>query len=253
MAKELQDMKPGALFSSLILYLLLSLTPAHATIKVGIVMFFPPFVMNDGEGFDVDFIRILCQRLQQDCQLSSMNFSKLFTALNQGDIDIAIGGITIPQDRDNLYLYSLPYMLSKGAFMVLKSSKYKHVNNVYGKTLGIIKGRQDGGVFFNYIISNYPGKFQIQLYDTMGDLISALNQGQVAAVFIHESTTIYWQQNGAGAFATLDKPEPVGDGIAIAALPKSQALIIAINQQIENIEQNQVYINLYNTYFGNER
>lgn len=237
---------------ALILYGSLSFSPVHATIRVGIVMFYPPFVMSDGDGFDVEFIKILCRRMQQNCELAPMAFHKLFTALDNGQIDIAIGGITIPLTRTFDYLYTLPYMLSKGNFLVLKTTKAKTIADLAGTTLGIIKGRQDAGVFFDFIMSNYPNTFQIQRFDGVADVITALSNGSINAAFIHESTALYWQQNDQH-FKILGNPQRVGNGIAIVALPTSYPLIRNLNQQIQAIEQQGVYLNLYLTYFSNDK
>lgn len=230
-----------------------STSPAYADLKVGTVFFYPPFVMSIGEGFDIELIQTLCQRIQENCQLIPMDFNQLFTALDSGKIDIAIGGITISKDKLAKYIFSLPYMLSKGEFLILKNNPTKSINELQGSKVGIIKGLQDGGLFYNYLLTHYDGQFQILQYDDMEDLITALNSGEITAAFTHESTTLYWTQNGGDQFKTLGNPMLVGDGIAIMALPNNAPLIQQINQQLQKMEQDNSYLNLYNTYFANER
>ncbi len=45
----------------------------------------------------------------------------------------------------------------------------------------------------------------------------------------------------------------VGQGIAIIALPKNANIMNKINQQIKQIEQEKYYLDLYTTYFANEK
>lgn len=86
----------------------------YATIKVGTVFFYPPFVMSTGDGFDIDLMHVICHRLQETCQFFPMNYNQLFTSIDTGKIDIAIAGIAISPERQAKYVFSLPYVLSKG-------------------------------------------------------------------------------------------------------------------------------------------
>lgn len=238
---------------SLLIYFSLGSTPTYATIKVGTVVFYPPFVMSRTTGFDIEFIQAICQGLQEQCLLVPMSFNKLYTALDAGTIDIAIGGITIAPTDSFKYIYSLPYVLSKGEFLVLQSNPITSIDNLRGQTIGIMKGSQDGDVFYNFLIINYPDQFKIQLYDDMEDLITALSKGDITAAFAHESTAIYWELNGGAQFKILGKPTLVGNGIGIMASTKNPALIDKINDQIRSIEKDDIYLRLYNTYFANEK
>lgn len=62
-----------------------------------------------------------------------MDFNKLFPALDNGSIDLAIGGIVISQIRQQKYDFSLPYMLSKGQFLVTQNSNVQTVNDLKGQ------------------------------------------------------------------------------------------------------------------------
>src|SRR3990167_8832986 len=124
-----------------------SSTSLVASIKVGTVFFYPPFVLSPGSGFDIDLSKVLCQRLQEQCQFIPMNFNQLFSALNAHQIDIAIGGISISNMQTGNYIFSLPYMLSKGQFLVLKNGPLNSILELEGKIVGVIRGEGTGGLF----------------------------------------------------------------------------------------------------------
>lgn len=245
------------LFKRLILlglYSLFTIPLAHADITVGTVLFYPPFVMPGGSGFDIQFMQMICQRLQQNCQFKTMNFNELYTALNGNSIDIAIGGITIDSAPSTKFIYSLPYVLSKGTFLILKNNNaVQSLEQLVGKKVGIIKGNRDGGVFNNYLLTHFTDQFEIMQYDTMENLIAALTNGDIASAFTHESSANYWKLNGAGQFTTVGPALVVGQGIGIMSTPQNQLLIQQINQQIQQLEEESFYLNLYDTYFANER
>lgn len=224
----------------------------NSNIKVGTLFFDPPFVLSLGEGFDIDLVRLLCKGLNEQCELIPMDFNKLYSALNSGKIDIAIGGISISSDREQNYIFSLPYMICKRQFLVLQSSQIKTMDDLNGTTVGVIEGDPHGGVSYQYLVSNYQGKFQIKQYDDMEDLVTALSSGAISAAFLHRSSVLYWVQNGGNQFKPLGQVLILGDGIGIMALPKNQPLIQRINDQLQAMEKDNVYLNLYKTYFSQE-
>ncbi|MFC7780786.1 transporter substrate-binding domain-containing protein [Legionella taurinensis] len=231
-------------------WMLVWILPVQANLKVGTVYFYPPFVTAANSGFDLDIIRIICEKLRQDCEIVLMDYHELFPALKQGTIDIAIGGITIySRNSDNL-IYSLPYMISAGQFLIKSDSTLDATAQLADSKVGVIRGAEDGGVFYRYLKDKFPGQFSIEFYNDMEDLIEALKHGEVAAAFFHQSTAAYWEQNGGGQFKTLGKPMPVGDGIAIMASAKNAELIQQINTQIKQIDRDSRYLGLYQTYFG---
>lgn len=234
------------------IYLLIGNASAYANLKVGTVFFYPPFVMSITTGFDVQFIQKICQNLQIKYDLVPMNYNELYTSLVAGKIDIAIGGITINSAGPENYIYSLPYILSKGAFLVLKNSNLNSIDSLRGAKVGIVRGSQDGDVFYTYLVAQNTEQFQIVQYDSMDVLIMALSNGEISAAFTHESTVLYWGLNGGGQFKAVGDPVRVGEGMGIMSTPKQAPLINVINQQIKSLEQSGFYMNLYTTYFANE-
>ena len=239
------------LISSLI-YLSIGISTSYANIKVGTVFFYPPFSMSAGTGFDAVMVREICNHLHEKCESIPMDYYQLFSALDKGEIDIATAGITISADKSDNYIYSLPYLLSKGTFLVLKDTQARSTDDLQGEKVGIMREGLREGVFYQYLRTHYPKQFEILTYNEMEDLIDALKKGTISAAFTHESTAVYWKLNGDKQFRTLGKSLMVGDGIGIMAAPKNRALIQKINQQILKIEKDKLYFDLYNTYFIDE-
>ncbi|WP_172458244.1 transporter substrate-binding domain-containing protein [Legionella quinlivanii] len=244
-------MKSSGLRKLLIILFFCCSLPAHAVIKVGTVFFYPPFVLSLNEGFDIELMQSLCQGLKEQCQMIPMDFNKLYTSLDKGQIDLAIGGIAISPLRKNDYIFSLPYMLSKGQFLVLQGSGINSMEDLKGAAVGVIKGDPKGGVFYNYLESNFGDFFQIQTFDDIEDIITALGNKTIKAAFLHHSTAVYWEQNGGNQFQTFGNIIPIGEGYAIMALPANAALIQRINVLLQGMEKDNAYLNLYKTYFGN--
>lgn len=242
-------MRIKSIFLSLILLFLIQV-PGYANIKVGTMFTYPPFVLSTNEGFDIQLIQLLCKRLKEPCDIIPMNLKDLSPALLNGQIDLAIGGIPLPLTPNPDFIFSLPYMLSKGQFMVLKTSSLHSIDELNGKTVGVMRGNIQGGAFFNFLLGTYPDKFTLNPYNDVEDLVTALNNQEILGAFMHQYAVNYWVQNSGGKFAPLGNTMMVGNGIGIMSIPKNQPLIDRINLLLVKIEKDNTYLALYNTYFG---
>ncbi len=226
-------------------------TLGYSDIKIGTPIYDPPFIISPNQGFDIDLSRLLCARLQQPCQLIQMNGKQLYQALQEGKIDLAIGGISISSARKVNYIFSLPYLLSEGQFLTLKRNNIQSVNDLKGTTVGVIRDELSGGIFYNYLVDHYQGQFRINQYDTVEDMFAALHDNNISAVFLYHTDTSYWNQNSSEIFKPIGPIVRVGEGIAIMALPQKAELIQDINKLLQQIETDNSYLNLYKTYFSN--
>ncbi|MCL9683941.1 transporter substrate-binding domain-containing protein [Legionella maioricensis] len=227
-------------------------TSGYSDIKIGTLIFNPPFILSLGAGFDMDLTRLLCKRLNEQCHFIPMTIDQLSNALHNGEIDMAIGGISISPTQKTDYIFSLPYMLSKGQFLVLSDGPYQSLNKLQGSTVGVVQDDLNGGVFYNYLQTTYHGLFKIQQYANVSDILSALNSKVISAAFLHRSVVNYWTQQDGSNLPPLGPIVLLGDGIAFMASPKNKELIDRINVLLKQMEQDNTYLNLYNTYFANE-
>lgn len=223
-------------------------TPLYANIKIGTVNFYPPYVISDEEGFDIDLLGKICKDLDEKCDVSLMDFKLLFPALKEGKIDLAISGLTISKKEHTFYIYSIPYMVSKAQFLVLKHSGIKSINDLKGKFIGVLRGNKEYSVFYDYL-SKSKEHYQIIEYNNTINIIDGLTRGDIAAALIHDSAAAYWSDNSKNKLKRLGSAFPLGDGISILALPKNELLIHRINQQLRHLEQDDYLSELYKRYF----
>ncbi|WP_028389639.1 transporter substrate-binding domain-containing protein [Legionella fairfieldensis] len=231
----------------LVFIYLFSNTIAYADIKIGNPPFRPPFVLDQKSGFDIQLMGTICKRLNETCEFYPMAAEKLFGALQEGDIDVAIGGITISEARKVDYIFSLPYLISEGEFLVLKSNGFQSINDLKGKKIGTVMGSN----YEDFLANHYGLQFQIVLYTDPVYLVSSLNQGEIAAVFLSRESMGYWKRQSAGLLVSLGKPVLIDGGYAIMATPKNTALIQSINQVLKEIENDGTLVTLYENYLSN--
>jgi len=230
------------------LFLVLSAPSVFADIKVGIIFFDPPLVVSPNQGFNVDLMKQICTGMKQNCQMVPKQWYELFPALNNREVDIIMGAFISPERAKN-YIFSLPYMLSKGQFITLKDSGLTSLEQLKGKKVGLIKEETNSGIFHDYVQANFYNQFQVLDYDDVEDLMTALNNKTIDAAMMFNITAGYWIQNSDNTFVTLGSSFTIGEGEAIMALPDNIQLINMINQQIKQMENDGVYLNLYQRYF----
>lgn len=85
---------------------------APSMLVVGTNVGYPPFIMSDdaGEivGFDADVAEELARRLKRTVVFKDMAFEALILSLNQGSVDMIIGGLSITNERKKSGML-LPY------------------------------------------------------------------------------------------------------------------------------------------------
>ncbi|MDR3443482.1 MAG: transporter substrate-binding domain-containing protein [Legionella sp.] len=224
----------------------------HSTINIGTLPYDPPYIISPHEGFDIDLSRMLCQRLKEQCNIIPMGAKQIYQELKNGKIDIAIAGITISPELQKEFIFSLPYMFSQGQFLTLKGSSINSINDLNGTTVGVIIDSLSGRVFYNYLIKNHPDQFRIKSYESVENMFAALSNKTIAAVFLYRSDVNYWNHNGGNMFKPLGPVVTLGEGLAIMALPEKQELIEKINGVLDEMEQDDTYLDLYKTYFSNQ-
>lgn len=79
---------------------------------VGIDTTYPPFEFQVGgeyQGIDVDLINAIAENQGFKIELRPMDFVGIIPALEEGDIDLAIAGISITEERKEVLDFSEPY------------------------------------------------------------------------------------------------------------------------------------------------
>ena len=228
-------------------------TFSYSAIRIGTLFYDPPFIISPNEGFDIELSRLICKHLELKCELIQMKGpQELYEALKNGDVDLAMSGITVSPARKKDYIFSLPYLLSKDQFLTLKNNHFNSIDDLEGTTIGVIHDELSGDALYSYLLKHYKNKFKINEYKTVEDMFAALSDKEISAAFLYRSDADFWNQNGNNLFKPLGATVILGEGIAIMATPEHAALIKRINKILVQIEGDQSYLSLYKTYFSNQ-
>lgn len=220
---------------------------AQAALKIGVLFYDPPLVMSATQGFHVELANKICQGLREQCTILPMKWSRLFTALDKGEIDLQMGVYATPQ-RSKKYIFSIPYMPSNGRFITLTTSRIKDMAQLKGKKMGTLKEEDDTGVFRTYLQANYFNSFEIVDFEDITNLLASLDNNGIQAGLLHATAVNYWVTNSGGRLSPIGPSFTLGDGYTMMALPTRQVLINNVNEQIKQIRASKEFETLYKTY-----
>lgn len=175
---------------------LLACSPAFAigdTIKTAIDATFAPHAMPtlDGkiEGFNVDMINLIGDRLGKKVDLVGAQFSGLIPALQAGTYDFIAAPVTVNKERAANLLFTEGFMDTNFSFVVpANAPDFKTLEDFKGKTIAVNKGSAYES-FLREKEKDYGWK--IESYGTNSDAIAAVMSGRADAN-LSGNTTAAW-------------------------------------------------------------
>lgn len=222
---------------------------AQQTLKIGVVPNNPPFSMQNTmngnyDGFEVSIMNEICQRIKAKCIYIPKLFDKLFTAVENKEIDLAIGTISITPIREQQYLFSLPYLASKG-IIIVANDKYKKPSDLMSKNFGVIEGT----IFVNVIKADFGEDSAITTSRYPLDMLRKLVEGDTDAVLVDKGTGKYWLTSHPRV-RQIGNDIVTGNGYAFMTYKGNTQIIDEINQALTQMEDDGTYLKIFNSYFN---
>jgi amino acid ABC transporter substrate-binding protein, PAAT family (TC 3.A.1.3.-) len=126
-------------------------TGAHAQNKelvVGSSATYRPFAYESPTkeivGYDIDMIKAIAQKAGLQIKIVNTPWTGIFAALNNGDVDLIISGVTINEKRKQSYDFTTPYFEARQLIGVHKDSTAKNLKDLAGKKVGVVTGTTGG-------------------------------------------------------------------------------------------------------------
>src|SRR5690554_38830 len=166
---------------------------------------FVPFEMMDQEtgemiGFDMEIIAEVAERAGFDYNLNTMDFNGIIPALQTGNVDIAIAGITITDERKQIVDFSDPYYDSGLRILVREGDSIEELSDLEGKRIGT----KIGSTSYDFLTKNLEDNDGVTPYPGSSDMYMALMSGAVDAVFYDAPNVGYFASTrGAGKVKTV--------------------------------------------------
>lgn len=120
------------------------------TVKIGMDGETPPFTVVDEKGnvagFEVDLWEEIAKRAGFDLEIKRMEFSSLFSMLDDGRLDSVANCIAITPEREEKYLFSDGYIYEKNMLLAHADRKIDDVKDMDGWTVAVEPASVDEGI-----------------------------------------------------------------------------------------------------------
>ncbi|TEA80212.1 glutamine ABC transporter substrate-binding protein GlnH [Allopusillimonas ginsengisoli] len=243
--------KVKAILAGLTLALALPATNAMAqdkTLLVATDTAFVPFEFKqDGKytGFDIELWEAIAQEANLKYELRPMDFNGIIPGLQTGNLDAALAGITIRDDRKKVIDFSDPYYESGLAILVNNdNSDIKTADDLKGKTVAV----KIGTATVDFLKENVP-EAKLKLFPNIDNAFLELATGRVDAV-VHDTPNVqYFANTGGKGRVKVVGALKSGDYYGIA-FPKGSDLVPTVNKALKALQDNGKYDELYTKWFG---
>lgn len=210
---------------------------------------FVPFEFRQGNeyvGFDIDIWKAIAGEIGRDYTLQPMDFNGILPAIQTRNVDVALAGITITEERQKAVDFSHGYYDSGFLLMVPSNSAIKSVDDLAGKVLALRMGTSAA----QYAQEHFKDT-ELRLFPNIDNAYLELQTGRVDAAMHDTPNVLYYiNTNGQGRVQAVGEQMMAHEyGIAF---PKGSELVEPVNQALNKIKADGRYAEIYKKWFGAE-
>lgn len=210
---------------------------------------FPPFEFTDASGnfvgIDVDIINAVAEDQGFDVDIQSLGFDAALLAVQSGQADGVIAGMSITDERKQTFDFSDPYYTADVTMAVAKGSDIKSFDDLNGKVVAVKTGT-NGADFAKSMADQYG--FTVTEFKDSPTMYQDVIAGNTVACFEDYPVMAYNVQQGAG----LEIPEGMtgaGSDYGFAVKKGENAeLLAAFQKGLANIKANGKYQEIIDNY-----
>lgn len=219
--------------------------------KVGVDTTYPPFEFEENgeyKGIDIELINAIAEAQGFEIELSPMDFGGIIPAMQAGELDVAIAGMSITDERKKVVNFSKPYFDAGLTLVVQEENEdIQTIEDLKGKTVAVKKGTT--GATFAQENADKVGFKVVQFNDSPAMFLEVSNGN--ADVLIEDYPVIAYAiaQKDLGLKIVGDRLN--GDQYGIAVLKgENKDLLEKINKGLEELKENGKYDEIVKSYLG---
>lgn len=221
---------------------------AQKELAVGVDTSFMPFEFKQGSqfvGFDIDLWAQIAKDLKLPYQIHPMDFSGLIPALQTGNLDVVISGMSITPARQQVIDFSDPYYNSGLAVMVRSDNKtIKTLADLNGKVVSA----KTGTVAIDWIKKNIKPT-DVHQFPNVDQAYMDLEAGRADAA-IHDAPNVLYFAHTAGKGKVKANITMAGGDKYGIGFPKGSKLVAEVNADLAKLKKNGRYDAIYKKWFG---
>ena len=205
------------------------------TITFGTNAEFPPFefvasngVIGQYDGIDMAIAKQIAEKNGMTAEIENMEFDSLLIALENGQIDAVIAGMTVTDERKEEADFSTPYYEATQVMIVKEDSDIKKASDMEGKRICVIQG------YTGETCVNDMG-YAYEAFKKGTEAVMELVNGKCDVVVIDSATAKKYVSDNEGLKIVEDPAAFEGEQYAIAVKKGNTELLDKINKVIEEM------------------
>ncbi|GBC60988.1 glutamine ABC transporter substrate-binding prot ein GlnH [Desulfonema ishimotonii] len=210
---------------------------------------FMPFEFKkDGKyvGFDIDLWDAIAKDLGLEYTLQPMDFNGLIPALQTGNVDVAIAGMTVKSKREEVVDFAYPYYDAGLTLMVrADETRISGVEDLKDKVVATKLGTTS--VDF---LKKYPTK-EVKLFPNIDAAYMELGTGGADAVIFDSPAILYYIRTRETATVKTVGPLYQGQSYGFA-FPQGSPLREKVSISLLKLMESGAYNQIYKKWFGTE-
>ncbi|MDH4557073.1 glutamine ABC transporter substrate-binding protein GlnH [Pseudomonas sp. BN417] len=211
---------------------------------------FVPFEFKQGDqyvGFDIDLWAAIAKELGWKYQLKPMDFNGIIPALQTRNVDLALAGITIKEERKQAIDFSDGYYDSGFLLMVRSDNDaIKGEADVAGKTLAVKSGTSSA----DYAKANLKAS-DLRQFPNIDNAYLELRTGRVDAAMHDTPNVLYYIKTAGEGQVKAVGQQMMAQQYGIG-FPKGSELREPVNGALKKLRENGTYAEIYRKWFGTD-
>ena len=216
---------------------------------------FPPYEMttDDGgfEGIDVEVAGVIAEKLGLELVVDDMGFDAALTAVQTGQSDIAMAGITVTPDREEVMDFSNSYATGVQVVIVPEDSPIQTIDDLANAEMIGCQAATTGYIYASDTPENGGyGEDHVTAYENGALAVMALVNGQIDAVIIDNEPAKAFVEANEG-LKILETPW-VEEEYAIGVAKGNTDLLNAINAVMDELKADGTFQSIVDKYITAE-
>ena len=208
---------------------------------------FVPFEFKEGDkyvGFDIDLWDAIAKDIGVQYELRPMDFAGIIPALQTGQVDVALAGITIKPERQKAIDFSDGYYDSGLMLMVPTDSAIEGPEGLAGKTLAVKTGTSSS----DYAEENFKDT-TLRKFPNIDNAYLELRTGGVDAAMHDTPNVLYYIAKAGGGAVKAVGTQMMAHQYGIG-FPKGSELTPKVNEALAKMKADGRYDAIYEKWFG---
>lgn len=211
---------------------------------------FPPFEFQtqggDYRGIDMDMLKEIAKREDFTYTLKPMSFNAGVQAVQAGQVDGILAGMSITDERKQTFDFGTPYYKSGIVMAVANKSKVDSLDDLKGKTVAAKTG-SSGAMYAQRMAKKYD--FKITYFNDSNTMYNDVIIGNTVAAFEDQPVMAYAIQQGTKMKIVTDPADGNWYGFGVKKGDNAE-LLKKFNEGYAKIVKDGTYDKIVNRYLG---